>query len=83
MVKQGPATMWRVVMAFSITVVVAVAPMTLLLAVQGSMPSAGTVADSGYGGSALLAVLTVASFATVAVATVVLVTARRFRPTRG
>ena len=83
MVKQGPATMWRVVLAFLVTAVVAVAPMTVLLAMQGSIPSAEAVADSRYGESALTAVLIVAMLATVAIATVVLATTRLLRPTRG
>lgn len=83
MVKQSPATTWRVVLAFFVTAVVAIAPMTVLLAMQGSIPSAGAVADSRYGELALTAALIVAILAIVAVATVVLATTRLLRPTRG
>ena len=78
-----PATMWRVVLAFFVTALVALAPMTVLLAMQGSIPSAGAIADSRYGEPALTAVLIVAILGTVAVATVVLVTTRLLRPSRG
>ena len=81
MVRHAPATLWRVIIACAVTLLVAVAPMALLVVSQRPMPDA--VGGSRYGEPALMAVLVVIACAVAAAMAVALITARRLRLMRG
>ncbi len=76
MIRRAPATVWRVIFAFSLTFVVAIVPMIALLASEGGLESAGPSAESLESGPVLLS-LVAAGLTLLATATALRVNSRR------
>ncbi len=74
MVKHPPTTMVRVIVAFALTAVVALLPMTVLLVFQHGVPGEAVLVLTG---------VSVVTLSAAAVATVVVGAQRRLRPAHG